>query len=258
MPAWWCEEGDTPVVAVALHAGHEVRDEVAHLLAVDERGRLVEEDPHTEEWAALSGTRIVACRSRFEVDLNRDRDHAIYRRPEEAWGITVWRNALPDDVVARSMSIYDGFYGALEDLLARVAGRFGRFVLYDLHSYNHRRAGPDLPPSDPAGNPDVNLGTSSVDRDRWGSLLQRLEHDLQAAGCDGRVLDVRENVRFRGGHLCRWVHERFPTSGCAIAIDVKKFFMDEHTGEVDDSSLRGLGAAFAATVPGVIEELQRS
>ena len=57
----------------------------------------------------------------------------------------------------------------------------------------------------------------------------------------GRPLDVRENVRFKGRQLAAFVHERFPTTGCALAIEVKKTFMDEWTGVVDEEHL-ALGA----------------
>ena len=40
-------------------------------------------------------------------------------------------------------------------------------VVFDLHTYNHRRNGPDGPPADPAGNPQVNIGTGTMNRDRW-------------------------------------------------------------------------------------------
>ena len=52
--------------------------------------------------------------------------------------------------------------------------RFGKFVDFDLHSYNHRRAGPSGPPADPAGNPEVNVGTGTMrDRAAWAPLIDR-------------------------------------------------------------------------------------
>lgn len=253
--SFWCEEGDSPIVAVALHAGHAVRDEVAALLALDEMQRLREEDPRTDDWTALAPTRLVVRRSRFEVDLNRPRDAAVYRRPEDAWGLNVWHSMPSAELVARSLAQYDAFYATLEGMLARAERRFGQFVVYDLHSYNYARSDPGAP-ADPASNPDINLGTGSMNRARWASVVDRFLADLRVAGEQG--LDVRENVRFRGGHLCRWVHERFPETGCALAIEVKKFFMDEHTGAVDEARIEAVGRMLAATVSGVREELSRS
>ena len=65
----------------------------------------------------------------------------------------------------------------------------------------------------------------------------------------GRRLDVRENVRFRGGYFSRWVHEQYPGRGCALAIEFKKTFMDEWTGVVDDDHVAQLGDALRDTLP---------
>lgn len=255
----WRQEGDEcPLVAVALHAGHGLRDEVAGLMAIDERRRLMEEDPYTDRWTCLAGARVVVSRSRFELDLNRAREDAVYLRADQAWGMTVWRRPPSDEVLGRSLRMHDDFYTMLENLLVRTERMYGRFVVYDLHSYNHRRGGPAEPAADPAENPDVNVGTGSMDRDRWAAVVDCFVDSLRAAEFPRGKLDVRENVRFRGGYLCRWVHERFPTTGCALAVEVKKFFMDEHTGQVDAPLLGAVGDALSATTPGVIEALSRS
>ena len=73
----------------------------------------------------------------------------------------------------------------------------------------------------------------------------------------GGRLDVRENVKFLGGNHPRWAHEWLPESACVIAIEVKKFFMDEWTGRPDRGLVDAIGKALAATVPGVLEELAR-
>lgn len=51
---WRAERGRGPIVAVAVHDGHAVRDEIAGYLALDEPGRLREEDPFTGEWTAVA------------------------------------------------------------------------------------------------------------------------------------------------------------------------------------------------------------
>jgi hypothetical protein len=157
-----------------------------------------------------------------------------------------------------SLGSYDSFYAMVERIESRLAVRFGKFVVFDLHSYNHRRAGPNGPPADPAANPEVNLGTGTLrDRAAWAPLIDRFIADLRAADFLGRQLDVRENIRFRGGHLARWTHQTFPEAGCVLSIEFKKFFMDEWTGELDAEQHAAIGRALAGTVPGMLEELQR-
>ena len=66
---------------------------------------------------------------------------------------------------------------------------------------------------------------------------------------------MRENVKFFGGNHPRWAHGQFPDSACVLAIEFKKFFMDEWTGKPDATMVEAIGQALASTVPGVLEEL---
>jgi N-formylglutamate amidohydrolase len=257
-PPWQIHTADGPLLAVAVHNGHAVRQDVANLLALAPPERLREEDPYTGRWTAIAPSRVIVQRSRFEVDLNRPRDKAVYLDPADAWGLSVWKESLPSSVVSRSLAIYDRFYRTLHQAIARLVRRYGRVVVLDLHSYNYRRAGPDQPSEDPVANPDINIGTGTMDRPRWARVVERAVTELRAADVEGRQLDVRENVRFFGGHFPRWVHDTFPESACALAIEVKKFFMDEWTGELDEGQFAAVGRALASMVPGLIEELQRS
>ncbi len=255
-PMWQFARGEGPLVAAAIHAGHAIRDEAAAHLALEEGGRLREEDPFTDAWTEIAPTRVVALRSRFEVDLNRPREKAVYRRPEDAWGLKVWTSELPETVIAESLAEYDAFYAAMRDLLKQVEHDSGRFFVFDLHSYNHRRDGQDVPAAEESNNPQVNIGTGTMNCALWAPVVERLASDLRAYDFPGGRLDVRENVKFRGGHFSRWVNETFPHTGCALALEFKKFFMDEWTGEADRHLLRAIGDALRSTTQGVLEQLR--
>ena len=256
MVAWDITIGDGPLVAAAIHNGHEMRQELQPFLTISDSSRLREEDPFTGEWTAISSSRIIGLRSRFEFDINRSREKAVYRIPEDCWGLQVWDPPLPSEEIDASLSEYDGFYGEVENVLKGLVDRYGRVVVYDLHSYNHRRAGPDAQPDDPALNPEVNLGTGSLNRQFWGPIADRFIKDLQEFDFLGRRLDVRENVKFRGGDFGKWVHARFPSSVCVLSIEFKKFFMDEWSGRLDMVQFDAILQALAATMPGVLRELQ--
>jgi len=130
-------------------------------------------------------------------------------------------------------------------------------VILDLHSYNHRRDGPDKPAADPEGNPEVNIGTGTMDRERWGPLVDHFMEDLRSFDFLGRHLDVRENVKFVGRGFPLWTHSTFPESGCTLAIEFKKFFMDEWNGEVDKVQHEAIYNALESTLAGINEELNR-
>lgn len=250
-------EGKAPVLAVAIHNGHDLREEVEGIVALGDEGRFREEDPYTGAWTAIAENRIVVYRSRFEVDLNRPRDKAVYVKPEDAWGLTVWRMPPSKGIIARSLERYDGFYAQLHGVCSRMEKEFGHFVVLDLHTYNHRRLGPQGEPADREGNPEINVGTGTMNRAEWASLVDRFIDDLRGFDYLGRHLDVRENVKFCGGQLSRTIHEKFPRSGCALAVEVKKFFMDEWTGTVDGEQLRVVREALRGTIPGILDELKK-
>jgi N-formylglutamate deformylase len=256
-PIWSVNLGKGPLVAAAIHDGHAARDEISRLFAISEADRLREEDPFTAKWTTVASTSIVALCTRFEVDLNRPRHSAVYMKPDDAWGLRVWQDLPPADVVARSLAEYDAFYEAVGRVLSGVAEREGRFVVYDLHSYNHRRDGPDAPPANATDNPQINIGTSNMNREFWAPVVDRFIADLRAYPFPAGPLDVRENIRFQGGHFVRWIHEQFPGTGCALAIEIKKFFMDEWTGEADRSLIATIGEALCATAPAVAEALRQ-
>lgn len=149
-PGWVLSQKDGSIVAVALHDGHYIREEIMPLLAVSEAERWREEDPFTATWVNAD-TQIVAKRSRFEFDLNRPREKAVYIKPQDAWGLKVWKSCPAKEIIARSLMEYDAFYRAIEQVFADLERR-GRFVVFELHTYNHRRLGSTASPADPMYN----------------------------------------------------------------------------------------------------------
>lgn len=226
------------MAAAAIHDGHGLRAEIAQRMELADADRLREEDPFTGQAIRDVPTHLIAHRSRFEADLNRDLDTAVYRTPEQCWGLKVWRAPLEDDVVERSLDYHRNFYATVAGVLDEIAAAYPRFVLLDVHSYNHRRDGPDAPPTPAEQAPEINIGTFSMPRADWAWLVDPLMEAMRDYDFGGRHLDVRENVAFQGkGELTRFVHQRYPGKGCAIAVEFKKFYMDEWSGEPDPAAL---------------------
>jgi N-formylglutamate amidohydrolase len=249
--------GDLPLVTAAIHDGHELSADVREIIALSEAERLREEDPFTRSWTDITHKNIVARYSRFQVDLNRPREKAVYIEPEDAWGLNVWKTKPTPGLLVRSLEMYDSFYDELRTEFTRLKNQHGRFIVYDLHSYNFRRGGPGEPAADPQLNPEVNIGTGTMARGRWTAVVDCFIDRLREFDFMGRHLDVRENVKFKGGYFPRWIHDNFPGSVCCISIEFKKFFMDEWTGKPDPVQLQAIGNALKSTIPVVLEELKQ-
>ncbi len=256
---WWTvNRGFSPILGTAIHNGHKVRGDVEALMAVSGDDRLREEDPFTEFVIRDLSNRIIFHRSRFEVDLNRPREAAVHLSPEQAWGLHIWKEKPLPATVEELLAVHDAYYSMLRQVLRGIEERHERFVVLDIHSYNHRRDGPDAPPFQLETAPDINIGTFSMNRNRWAHVVDPFMEKLRQFDFLGRTMDVRENVAFQGkGEQTRIIHEVFPKTGCAIAVEFKKFFMDEWTCVPDREVLVAMRAMIRSTLP-VLEDCLRA
>nr|WP_306263795.1 N-formylglutamate amidohydrolase [Pararhizobium sp. IMCC3301] len=255
---WWTvHRGASPVLGTAIHNGHEVDATLEDQMALPEDDRLREEDPFTEFIIRDLPNRIAFHRSRFAVDLNRPREEAVYLSPEQSWGLEVWADDPTPEMIEHSLQMHDHYYLMLKMMLRELEEQYGHFIVLDIHSYNHRRAGPQARPSDPDDMPEINIGTYSMDREKWAHVVDPFMDKLREFEFRGHKLDVRENVAFQGkGEQTRFIHDTFPKSGCAIAIEFKKFFMDEWTGKPDREALVAMRSMIQSALPlleGIIE-----
>lgn len=253
---WESQVGKGCIVATAIHDGNALRPEVREIMKLSEAARLREEDPFTGDWARLFPTYVIATQSRFEMDLNRPLDEAVYITPDDAWGLDIWRQRPSDELIERSRAEHRAFYQQLGEVYGEKARQHDKFVVFDLHAYNHRRDGPDGAEADPTGNPVVNIGTGTMDRSKWASLIDRFIEDLGAQSCLGRRLDVRENVKFVGRRHGEWAHTTFPDAVCVLSVEFKKIFMDEWTGQLNSVAHAEIGQALRATIPGLEQSLK--
>jgi hypothetical protein len=239
---WWTvQRGAGPVIATAIHDGNELSGEINQVMKLAPPDRLREEDPFTGQAVLNVPNHIIVHRSRFEFDLNRGPEGAVYETPEQCWGLDVWSAPLGKEQVRRSLAIHALYYQMIGQLLDDIVRDHPRFVMLDVHSFNHRRDGPGSAATPQADAPDINIGTFSMPRDQWAFLIDPLMQAMREFDFNGRQLDVRENVAFQGkGEQVRFVHARYPGQGCAIALEFKKFYMDEWTGEPDRRELAAM------------------
>ena len=228
-----------PGLALAIHAGRDLRPELAPWVLIGEDDRRREEDPATDQMIAAWPNRIWALASRAEYDLNRPRERAVPLTPEMYWGHQVYRDPLPPELRSASLARYDAFYAFIEALVRELLRRHRFLVIYDLHSYN---LGPQIaqghrPP------PIFNLGTRLLDHARWRPALDAWLACLGRVRLEGMAVSVAENQVFGGqGELCRRISAGFERV-LVLPTEVGKVYMDEKSGRLYPKRVAELGQA---------------
>lgn len=241
-----------PVLATAIHDGHRIRPSLRPWLAISDAERRREEDPLTGVLSTVADTALLMRSTRFAFDVNRPRNKAISTDPADTWGLRIWRDDLPDQEIEASLARYDRFYRDVTRLIEQRLERWGSLLLLDIHSYNHRRDGATGPAADPAGNPDIDLGVTTLDPGRWGDLAADFSAVLSRTDAGNRAPDVRRNVRYpTGGHFPEWVYARYGGDVCTISLEYKKIFMDEWSSQADLAVLEGLRTGLERAVAAV-------
>ena len=239
----------TPALVVAIHAGHNVREELLPLMQISEKDRLFEEDPATDQMIQGNANTIWGLDSRAEYDLNRPADKALPLKPEQFWGVQVYRVSPAPDMIHRSTEKYEAFYRFAGSCIRVLLERFGYCVVYDIHSYNISRQvekGIKNPPL-------FNLGTALLDRSRWGGRIDAWLHLLGRIEIPGIHTTVEENRVFSGaGELCRRL-TRWDPHILVLPTEIAKVYMDERDGILQDPLIDALGIglhrAIAAHTP---------
>jgi N-formylglutamate amidohydrolase len=218
-----------PYLVTAIHAGHNVREELLPLMQLSEEERRFEEDTATDRIIAGCASTISAQDSRSEYDLNRPPDLALPLTPERFWGVTVY-HTLPDDAMnRRSLEKHAAFYRFVGSYLQVLLEHFGYCVVYDIHSYNISRQ----VEKGFAEPPVFNLGTALLDMSRWGNAVNAWLDQLMAIRTPDGPVSVAENLVFEGkGELCRALTDWDPNI-LVLPTEISKVYMNEHTGVVD-------------------------
>lgn len=243
-----------PIIATSIHSGHYIRPELRGNLLITDEDRRREEDPFTNSIIRSYDNRIVVNTSRFEVDLNRNRERAIYQKPEDCWGLEVWKRNLTAEEIAISLEEYDSFYRRLDNAVAETIKTFGYAIILDVHSYNHHRLGLGQAFDPVENNPQIILGTNNMPS-KYLKSVERLQERFCENKYEGKALDCRINVKFPGGTMSRHLHNEFAGQVFALSIEFKKSFMNEWTGELYRDKMEELITALQSISPLLKEDL---
>jgi len=219
---------DSPFWAFAIHDGHQISDEVMPYMRLNETERLREEDPYTATFAELPVNQFMVSTSRFQLDINRQPEDAVYLRPEQAWGLQVWKKTLPAELLYQLYAEHAAIHQKIEAWIQHSIAHYGFFVVLDIHSYNAKRSNPD-DIVDTHANPQINLGTA-YNHPKWDYIAKSFSESISQHKLFDGAVDIRENIKFKGGYVAQQLTQKFGEQGCVLSIEFRKDFMDEWTG----------------------------
>ena len=207
-----------PYVCGAVHDGHQFRKDLWDNCLHTEYDRWYEEDPETKNMVRSHPIIISGCDSRFEYDLNRAPDNAIYT---DAWGKQLWKNPLPESEKEKSLTKHDAFYKVVYALINKIESKFGVAVVYDMHSYNWKRWDREVPT--------WNLGASNVDNERFGEDIETWRQSLSELNLPNGIKSTSKiNDTFQGnGYFLKFISQNFQNT-LVLATEIAKVYCDEY------------------------------
>lgn len=224
-----------PYVCTAIHNGSNIRHELLNKIALDEYERWYEEDPHTADFIASMPITIVGNDSRFEYELNRK--DPIY---EEAWGKRIWKKPLTKKEKNVSEQKHANYYKVVHALIEKLESMFGASLVYDVHSYNHKRWGRDVPV--------FNIGTECINNKKHAQFIENWKEELGAIQIEGLAIESKFNDVFYGrGFNVEYITTNFSNT-LVLATEISKIYCDEETGEIYPQIIKNIQAKFKQAI----------
>ncbi|AXT20122.1 hypothetical protein D7030_03105 [Flavobacteriaceae bacterium AU392] len=215
-------ESYVPYVCGAIHDGHQFRDELIDNCIHTEYERWYEEDPSTKQMIQSHPIVIAGMDSRFEYDLNRSPETAIYT---DAWGKQLWHNPLSEKVKQKSLQKHHNFYKVVNSLIKKIEKKFGISIVFDMHSYNWKRWDREVPT--------WNLGTTNIDNSRFEIIIEQWRQSLSEIKLPNKIKSTSKiNDTFQGnGYFLKYITSNFKNS-LVLATEVSKIYCNELDGTI--------------------------
>lgn len=208
----------TYYACAAIHDGHQFRKELWSNCIHTEYDRWYEEDPETKNMVQTHPIVISGCDSRFEYDLNRAPEDAVF---ETAWGKQLWHKPLSEEMKNKSLEKHSNFYKVVHALISKLEEKFGICIVYDMHSYNWKRWDRDVPT--------WNLGTSNIDNKRFGNAIELWRQSLSEIRFPHTIKSTAKiNDTFQGnGYFLKYITKNFQDT-LVLATEIAKIYCDEY------------------------------
>lgn len=211
-----------PYVCAAVHDGHQFAHDLWENCLHTAHDRWYEEDPCTGTMISDLPITLIAHDSRFEYDLNRDPDHAVY---DTAWGKELWRMPLSRKRKQQSLQKHENFYRVVGALVQKLEELYVATIFYDMHSYNWKRWDREVPV--------FNIGTTNVDEDQFRVAIMQWQDILQDLSLPiDQNVDCTINDVFKGnGYFLKYVTANSKNT-LVLATEISKIYCDEETGVI--------------------------
>ncbi len=241
-------ESYAPYFCGAVHNGHHFRSSLWEKCTHSEYERWYEEDPCTLQMVQHAPIIIAGCDSRFEYDLNRAPETAIY---EDAWGKTLWYQPLSFDEKEESLRKHKAFYQVVHALVTKLEREFGHVLVIDMHSYNWKRWDREVPT--------WNLGTANIDNDRFGHIASLWSQKLGTMKLPNGIKPTSKiNDTFQGnGYFLKYITQNFQNT-LVLATEIAKVYCDEYTGILYPEVVRSVEEHLKELIPLQLQEFQKT
>jgi hypothetical protein len=205
-------------VCAAIHDGHQFRKELWDKCLHSAYDRWYEEDPATKQMIASHPIVIAGRDSRFEYDLNRFPEEAVF---ETAWGKKLWKTPLSAGEKQLSLKKHAAFYKVVKCLIEKLESLHGSCIVYDMHSYNWQRWDREVPT--------WNLGTKNIDGDRFGDLVEQWRHLLSTISFPYQIKPTADinNTFYGNGYFLRYITDNFENT-LVLATEIAKVYCEEY------------------------------
>lgn len=237
-----------PFVCGAVHDGHQFRKSLWDNCLHTEHDRWYEEDPCTKEMVQTQPIVIAGRDSRFEYDLNRPPEEAVF---DTAWGKKLWRTPLSEQEKRESLQKHGNFFKVVHALISKLEEKFPKIIVFDMHSYNWKRWDREVPV--------WNLGTTNVDNDRFGDLIEAWRTKLEGMQFPNGIKSTSKiNDTFYGnGHFLKYITKNFKNT-LVLATEISKIYCDEYTGVIYPEVVRSVERQLKALIPEMASEFERA
>ncbi|WP_299547582.1 N-formylglutamate amidohydrolase [Seonamhaeicola sp.] len=207
-----------PYACAAIHNGHQFRKELWDNCLHTEFERWYEEDPETKTMVASHPIVIAGCDSRFEYDLNRSPEEAVF---VTAWGKQLWEAPLSEAMKSKSLQKHINFYKVTHTLIETLERKFGFCTVYDMHSYNWQRWDREVPT--------WNLGTSNLDNKRFGKVIEDWRQSLSEIRLPNGIKSTSKvnDTFFGNGFFLKYITKNFKNT-LVLATEIAKVYCDEY------------------------------